>query len=325
MKYIAEELKKFSHQIKFAVENYTNHGVKQKDFDNALIGGLGGSGIAGRMIKNYFNDKLDFPIEVVSDYSLPKYIGSRSLVILSSYSGNTEETIAMYHDAKQRGCKIVVLTTGGQLLKLAQADGILYYLAEAASQPRMALGYPFTYLFLLFFEFLGQEKKADFLQISSRVAHNDDYITRSADLFKTFAHTVKNKFVIICDPVFEGIAIRFAQQIQENAKHEAFVSVIPESNHNVIETYYNDTHSNFVFFNSGFNKRTGLRFAFLKDLLKKHNGVIEEIHITDQSIATIFDTIFLLDWLSLQIADSLHAVSNTVPNIMALKGFLSNK
>jgi len=299
--------------------------VNLSEFDNALIGGLGGSGIAGRMIKNYFSDKLEFPIDVVSDYSLPKYIGKRSLVILSSYSGNTEETIAMYHDAKNRGCKIIVLTTGGELLKLAQADNILYYLAEAASQPRMALGYPFTYLFLLFFELLGQEKKSDFLHIADRVSHNEDYITRSADLFKTFASTVNNKFVIVCDPVFEGIAIRFAQQIQENAKHEAFVSVVPESNHNVIETYYNDTKSNFVFLNSGFNQRTNLRFAFLKDLLKKHNGVIEEIHISDQSLATIFDTIFVLDWLSLQIAHSLDAVSNTVPNIMELKGFLSNR
>lgn len=318
-----QELETFSSQIRFAVDKYTNHRISKDSVHQIIIGGLGGSGIAGRMVKNYFNDKLDIPVEVVSDYILPRYAGQGTLVILSSYSGNTEETLNLYHIAKEKGCKILILTTGGELLKLAQNDGYAVYLAEPGYQPRMALGYSFTYLFMIFFELLGQYKNVDMLKIGEMMENVSDYKARSAEIAGLFSATLRNKFVIITDPYFEGIAVRFAQQVQENAKLEAFVAVVPEANHNVIESYYSNLPSNYIFLNSGSNQRTNLRFYFLKELLQKYNAVSADVLSKDISLASVYATIYLLDWVSLQLAEKSGADAANVPNIQELKKFLS--
>lgn len=318
-----KELETFSSQIKFAVDNYSSHRIGKDSIRQIIICGLGGSGIAGRIVKSYFNDKLDIPIEVVSDYILPRYAGSDTLVILSSYSGNTEETISMYHIAKEKGCKIIVLTTGGEILKLSQKDGNGYYLAVEGYQPRMALGYSFTYLFLVLFELLGQVKQTDIRKIADMMSNVPDYIARAGEITGSLMPTIRNKFVIVSDPYFEGIALRFAQQLQENAKLEAFINVLPEANHNVIETYYGKQESNFIFLNSGLNQRTNLRFFFLRELLNKQEAVVVEVLSKDTSLGSIYSTIYLLDWVSLQIAEKIGVDPSIVPNILELKAFLS--
>ena len=152
MKYLSSELSRFSSQIKYATENYNLHDLKLTDFAQVLISGLGGSGIAGKIVKGYFQNKFLLPIDVISDYVLPAYVNERTLVIVSSYSGNTEESLAMYEDARAKNCTIIVLSTGGKLVEWAKRDKVLIYFAESEFPPRMALGYSLTYLFLIFFE-----------------------------------------------------------------------------------------------------------------------------------------------------------------------------
>lgn len=322
MKYLGKELERFSTQIQFSNDHYKAHGIHRKDIDHIIIAGLGGSGIAGRIVKNYFHDKIDLPMEVSSDYTLARYAGKRTLIILSSYSGDTEETLSMYDLAKEKGCPIIVLTTGGQLLQRAKADGHIVYLAEPGLQPRAALGYSITNLFLIVFELMGLDKKAELKKISQEMSAVEDFKSVTANYMKTFKNTPTHKYIIYCDPFFEGIAIRFAQQIEENSKLEAFVHVIPEANHNVLETYYHTLESNFIFINSGQNQRNNLRFFFVKELLEKLKVPMVEVKCVDASMNAIFRMIYELDWLSLQIADTVGAISNTVPNISELKKFL---
>src|SRR6185437_14161057 len=140
MKYQSKDLRQFPEQIRYAVANYKPSGIKFDQFDNILLCGLGGSGIAGRIIKSYFFDKCPVPIEVISDYVLPQYTGKRTLAILCSYSGNTEETLAMYDIAHAKGAVIIVIATGGKLAEKAVKDGFAFYQAMSGFQPRMALG-----------------------------------------------------------------------------------------------------------------------------------------------------------------------------------------
>ena len=323
MNYISQELKQFSKQIKFAIDNYKPHGITEGSISNIVICGMGGSGIAGRIVKSYFHDKIDVPVEIVNDYTLPRYTGPNTLTIFCSYSGNTEETVAAYQIAREKGCKIIAITGGGQLEAKAKADEKIVYPVKGGLQPRMALGSPLTYLFLILFDLLGQYKNADLEKIAEYASNTDDYIIQSGEIVNRFAEKVNNKYIIVCDPFFEGVAIRFAQQINENAKLEAFVNVLPEANHNAIESYYGKQNTNFIFLNSRGSTRTNLRFSFLKELLG--DAVTAEILVKDTSLNALYHTIYLLDWMSLQIANKVGAVSNQIANINSLKDFLSKQ
>lgn len=325
MNYLGKELEKFSNQIEYTVAQYQPHGLPITQFSNILICGLGGSGIAGRIVKAYFQDKFPLPIDVVSDYKTPAYVNAQTLVIASSYSGNTEETLAMYEDAKSKGATIIVLSTGGKIAELAKRDDFLLYIAESGFQPRVALGYSFTNLILIFSEFLGHHKSDDLKQIAHTVSHSNAFADEAGALVVACKNSYKGKYIIVADPLYEAVAIRFTQQLQENAKVEAFVSVVPEANHNVIETYYGKTSSNFIFLNSGANSNVNRRFGFLRELLERNNEKIVDITIKDTSLTTMFNVIYTLDWVSLQIAQLNNAVSNKVDNIAALKFFLDKK
>jgi len=322
MENLIHQLKAFSYQIQFALDHYAAHKIGRSQIDQVVIGGLGGSGIAGRIVKNYFADKLDLPIEVVSDYIFPRYVSSRTLIILSSYSGNSEETLALYTQAKEKKSPLIILTSGGELEKLALQDGHTVYKAEPGLEARMGLGYSLSYLLLIFFDILGQYKQSDLKKISESVSIPDNFIMDAKNLIKTFQGTIQNKFIVVTDPPFKGLGTRFVQQVQENAKSEAFLSILPEGNHNTLSTYTGDFHSNFVFLNSRSTHRTSLRFAFLKDLLSKHQPILE-VNVKDDTLSTLITTLYTLDWLAIEIASQKGADMGNSQNVIDLKNYLS--
>ena len=258
MKYLGEQLATFNKQMEYAMAHYQSHGKKIGQFKNIVISGLGGSGITGKIIKSYYLDKINIPVETVSDYQLPKFVNADTLVILCSYSGNTEETLSAYHDAKAKGAYCLTVSVGGKMSDLAAADGLLTYRAEGGYQPRVAFGYPITYVFLIFAELLGQDIQSELKEVIEHVSNVEQFKSSSLAVRNFFKTNIRNKYVIVASPDMEAVAIRFAQQVQENAKLEAFVVVIPEANHNVIETYYEQWASNYIFLNSGANERINL-------------------------------------------------------------------
>lgn len=322
MKYQQEYLAKFANQISHALNQYESHGLEVSNFDNIILSGLGGSGIAGRIAKSYFFSISSLPIEVISDYTLPSYAGKRTLAIMSSYSGNTEETLSMYAAAKAKGCTIVAITTGGQLAESAALDGYKIYNAETGFQPRMALGYSLSYLLLLFGE-LFQTPQADNLKNTiPALSDTSKFIEEAGKVFGTFNGELSHKMIVVTDYVTNPVGLRFCQQIQENAKAEAFLHELPECNHNVIESYYGKKDSVFFFINSNSNERTSLRYKFLADLLKKNGNNLIELNINGHSLSSILETIYVLDWLSLLIADARKVNSSLIENINALKNYL---
>ncbi len=322
MKYQSEQLKNFSKQIDFVLANYTKHQLKVSQFNNIVAGGLGGSGIGARIAKVLFMDKLAIPVEVISDYILPAYVNSKSLVILSSYSGNTEETLAMFDEAKERGATIICISTGGKLQQKAEENGVKVYPAEPGFQPRMALGYPLTTLVLI----LGELCKTDFSKqlkaISAKVSATEGYIENGKNIFEPYSKAIGKKFVFVADIYTEPIALRTCQQIQENAKGEAFLIVVPESNHNVIETFYGSFNTNFVLLHTNKHPRVKLRFDFLRNHFTSKQYTFSEIVIDDFNLETCFESIFNLDWFTLWLADAKKQNSIGIANINALKKFL---
>ena len=154
-----------------------------------------------------------------------------------------------------------------------------------------------------------------------------EHINNAIELFEQIKSDTDRKFIIVCDQYSSAIGLRFAQQINENAKAEAFINVLPETNHNVIETFYdyNNINSVFIFMDSHQNPRVSLRFDFLQELLKEQKLNILRYDFNDYSFKTIFDSIYSFDWLSLLIADARKVKSDEIPNINRLKSFLADK
>jgi glucose/mannose-6-phosphate isomerase len=327
MKYQKEALQKFPLQLAFALKNFTPHHLEVSKFNNIVFCGLGGSGIASHIVKAYFSAKCPLPMEVISDYTLPAYVNEKSLVILNSYSGNTEETINNFREAKARKATTIALTTGGELLELSKLNQNTYYLAETGFQPRMALGYSFTYLLLIVAELLKQDISSELSEIVGLLRQNEKHINEASLMFESIGKETRHKFIIICDQYSSAIGLRFAQQVNENAKAEAFINILPETNHNVIETFYDYNHLNsvFIFMDSHQNQRVSLRFDFLYELMKEQKLNLFRYDFADYSLKTIFNTIYYFDWLSLLIADVRQVKSDEIPNINRLKNFLSKK
>jgi glucose/mannose-6-phosphate isomerase len=324
MKYQSKDLAQFPEQIRYALAHYSSPGFSLDQFDNIVLSGLGGSGIAGRIIKSYFFDKCPLPIEVVSDYILPHYAGKRTLAIMCSYSGNTEETLAMYNEAKARGSKIICIATGGKLAEMAKNDDNLFYQALSGFQPRMALGYSLTYLILLFSELCGISGISNELQKAIEILNDEQkYLDDATAIFRKFEDALPAKLVVISDYYSNPIGLRFCQQIQENSKGEAFLHELPESNHNVIESYYGKLDSVFILLNSHSHSRTSLRFKFLTGVLKDNGNIIVDIDVDKNGLIPLLKIIYTLDWLSLLIADYKEVNSVNIKNINALKEFLA--
>ena len=121
---------------------------------NVVITGLGGSGIGGTIISEIAANQCPVPVSINKDYFLPEFVNEETLVIVSSYSGNTEETLCAMEIAMKRGAKIVCITSGGKVLEMAQDNKFDHIIVPGGMPPRSCLGYSFTQL-LYIFNFFG--------------------------------------------------------------------------------------------------------------------------------------------------------------------------
>lgn len=318
-------LENFTEQFEYVLENYTSHGLGIDDFDNIVLGGLGGSGIGAVLAKNWFFDKCPIPMEAVADYHLPSYINRKTLVILNSYSGNTEETLQMFEEAKAEGCHIIILTGGGKLKELATTNNLKTYDLKGGYQPRMTVGFGLGIICMIVGELMGEDYAPKIEEVKDHFEKNLGRQQESGKrIFDFFKDRARTKFVIVADRQFAPIAVRFTQQLNENSKLEGFVNVLPEANHNVIESYTDKLDTNFIMLYSNENERVAARFDFLISHLELENNKVLPLQIPEYSLTSIFDVIYRLDWVSVHLANELGSDLMNVPIIMNLKGFLSD-
>ncbi len=209
------------------------------DFRNIVVVGMGGSAIGGDLIRSYLSGKLVVPFVVCRNYQLPEFVDDETLVIASSYSGNTEETLAAVDDALGRKAMIVAMTTGGMLNEVARLNGIPCLSLPSGLQPRAALGYSFIPLLVLL-EKLGILKDVS-KDVNStiewlkheRELHIED-LPASDNAAKFVATHVHGKIPIIyCGPTLtDSVGVRWKGQLCENSKTLAFVNQYAEFNHN---------------------------------------------------------------------------------------------
>ncbi|MEY4314712.1 MAG: hypothetical protein RI977_89 [Bacteroidota bacterium] len=299
-------LQNFHEQLTYVLAHYHKHGKSVSQYNNIVIGGLGGSGIGGRIARLAFLQEMPVPVEVFSEYSLPAYANNKTLVILCSYSGNTEETLSMFAQAQSRGCEMICVAASGQLKALAETHHLPFYSVALGYQPRMTLGFGLGTLVMILGELMGKDMTATIQDVEAMFKSPEAIVARAKEMYEVFKPTIAQKFVVVCDLPYEAVAIRFCQQIQENAKGEGFVSVLPEANHNMIESYYEKHDTNFILLNSGGNAR------------------VNQYPVADASLMSQFEVIHATDWLSVWASDDKQVDNMQVGIIMKLKGHLEN-
>ena len=318
-------LENFTEQLDYVLENYTAHGLSLEGVDQVVLGGLGGSGIGAAIAKSWLFDQAPCPIITVNDYDLPAFVGERTLVILNSYSGNTEETLSLYQQARAANAQLLCLASGGQLEANCAQDGVLCHALPTGYQPRMTIGYGLSFLLMILGELFGIDHRPALEDIRQTFPEKKERQKDSAaQIFKFFSSNLKRKYVILADRYFGEVAIRFAQQLNENAKLEAFVQMIPEANHNVLESYTDRLDTNFIMLYSEQNQRVAARFDFLISHLEMENNKVLPLVVPEYDLYSIYDIIYRLDWVSVMMANELGAPLMEVPIIMNLKGFLAD-
>lgn len=225
-------------QVQFAAE-VVNGDHDDRPVEKVVIAGMGGSALAALLAKAWLSEALTVPFEVVRDYDLPGYVDASTLVIASSYSGNTEETLECLTQAQKRSAQLAVLAAGGKLVERAEEAKIARVVIPAGMQPRMAMLFNLRGLILLLANFGVVEKS-----LVDEVTSAGDWLRDESRNWLPDVPTDKNPAKQLAlgavgkTPVFYGghltgpAAYKWKISWNENAKNVAFCGLYPEVNHN---------------------------------------------------------------------------------------------
>ena len=199
---------------------------------NVCISGLGGSGIGGTIVSQLTAGDTKVPVVVNKDYNIPTFVGENTLFVASSYSGNTEETLAALAKAEEAGATIACITSGGKVLEIATSKGYNHIQIPGGLPPRAAFGYSSVQLFKLLAHY--EIIPASYVDQLENVPN---HLTSLKEEIKSIAADLTDKFfgkypIIYSDAGIEGVCVRFRQQINENSKMLCWHHALPEMNHN---------------------------------------------------------------------------------------------
>lgn len=280
-----------------------------------IICGMGGSAIAGDIISAYGQDKMAIPVWVQRNYGLPGWAGPNDLAVISSYSGDTEESLSAYHQAHKKGLRILGITSGGKLKTLCQQNHNPCLMIPGGLPPRGALGYSF-------FGLWGMLTKLGLIKASRSEAVEAISLleTLAADFAlenpapknqaKELAQKLQNHLPVIYSSVDSlwPVARRWTNQINENSKMLSYCAFFPELCHNEIVGWQELSHirqsTKIVMLSDREDHRSNeLRAGIISDILKTEAAGMIKVETRGQSLlARMFSAIFLGDMTSYYLA-----------------------
>ena len=207
--------------------------------NNIIITGMGGSAIGGDLLKDWAKNKIDIPIEVNRDYYLPSYANKKSLVMVLSYSGETEESLSSFLDALKKNCMICCISSGGNLINYAKRTKVPHLIVPCGMPPRAALPYLLTPLFMALEKYSSSRVSDEFddaIGILAQISkENSRKISTNNNYSKTLALNIGSSVPVIYGfGIYKSVARRFKQQFNENSKIPSRWDVFSELNHNEI-------------------------------------------------------------------------------------------
>ena len=305
--------------------------------DNVIIAGMGGSAIGGDVNRMLLRDELNVPIYISRNYQVPAWAKAHTLVIASSYSGETEETLSAVADARAKGCQICGITTGGELLDVLQKNDCDTVLIPTGLQPRAALAYSFVPMLYLL-KGVGLvasdaeqklKKTADLLESLRDNYSKADEENETWSLAKRVHGTI---------PIIYGetestavVALRWRSQFSENGKMLAFHNELPELNHNEIVGWENNpelfNHLSIIWLkDKSDHERVSMRQDVTGAILENVTKNQYEVAVAgDSRFERLLHLIHYGDWVSLWCAYLHNTDPSPIEKISYLKDQLSHK
>ncbi|MFA6295859.1 MAG: bifunctional phosphoglucose/phosphomannose isomerase [Patescibacteria group bacterium] len=305
--------------FKDVVKNYPKQFAKALDFakdvkiegqfENVIVCGLGGSALPVDMVISYLKSKnINFPISVCRNYTLPVEANEKSLIIASSFSGSTEETISCLNEALAKNYKVVGIARGKDILEICQSKNIPYiqYPDDGPTfQPRCASGYIFTSIVTILSKIKVLENIENDLTNLGKFLESINIEQEKAG--QELAPKLKNNIPLIYTTEFyrDSIARIFKIKLNENAKTQSFFNYFPELNHNEMVGFTNLVGKYFIIILQDPNDhdRNKKRMNIFKNLLEQKGISVEIILMKGNSVLEkIFASSLLADWTSYYLA-----------------------
>lgn len=323
-----EKIKGLPGQIMNSWEKGQSVEIKGKP-KNLVVTGMGGSAIAGDLLSDLLFQDLGIPLMVNRGYELPSFVNEDTLLLVSSYSGNTEETIYSLNEGLKKKAMIVIFTSDGEIAKTAEHNSLpRVKFPTGYNPPRSALGFSF-------FSMLGLIKKIFNVPLDDKDIKNliltlsklRDKLTNQNNEIITLAEALVNQIPLIyITRKLKSVALRWQTQINENSKTFAHINLIPEANHNEIvglefpREKIKQMHLILLRTENYENKQIKKRFLITKDLLKDSVGNITTVNAEGTNkLEDMFSLIYKGDFLSYYISRIIKIDPTPVKRIDLLK------
>lgn len=310
-------------------------GPYYRDAQHVVVLGMGGSAIGGDLVRTVTEDRALVPILVSRDYRIPAFVGSNSLVVASSYSGNTEETLAATQEALDRGAMVIAVTTGGSLGRIAGERGLPVLKFQYAAQPRAAAGFSFGLLLGLLAKLgyldeagLGMDEAIE--SASGNPAAFGPGVPSDANFAKQLALRIYGKLPVVYGAgILSEVARRWKGQFNENSKAWAYFEQLPELNHNAVVGYENPSDmaarlSVILLSSSSYHPRVAARVRITGEILRQRGITHEVVDAPGETpVAQMVNSIMIGDYTSYYLSVLYGSDPTPVRTIDFLKGELA--
>ncbi|MBN1136704.1 MAG: bifunctional phosphoglucose/phosphomannose isomerase [Anaerolineae bacterium] len=300
-----------------------------------VIAGMGGSAIGGDLAAEVAGPESSIPILVLRDYELPAHVDRHTLVIGSSYSGNTEETLAAFEAAHERGCPLVALATGGRLANLAQEWGAPLISFHYRSQPRAAMGFMLVSLLgvLRAMGAVGDVTAAldeATALMAGRMRELEPGSPQAYNPAKQLAGDIYGRMpVVVGAGPLAPVARRWKSEFNENSKGWSYFEVLPEMNHNAVSGIHfppglAERICMLFLTGAATHPRNRLRFDLTQQAFESQGVLCRRVEAPGQTaLAQILTAIQLGDYVSVYLAALYGADPTAIDDIVELKRRMS--
>ncbi len=301
------------------------------DWAGVLCLGMGGSGAGGMFLSTLADNSGGLPFVVWRDYGLPSWWGPEWLVIATSYSGNTEETISGVREVLDSGGTVIGISSGGEMKEiLSNSDGSLFVSVPGGQMPRSAFGHLFGTQLSVCWS-LGIMEKPSGKEINDmiqrlRSSSIEFDISGGNGLVVTMAESMlDNQIGIIAPTMLISAARRFANQLNENSDVFARPSELPEMNHNEIVAWAstNDSQHSIIYFScEGIHPRVSSRMNWMLENIENHNSWIIDCE-GESLLERLLYASHISDWISIALALLRGVDPSEMASIDELKSYIS--
>lgn len=294
------------------------------DCDNIVLCGMGGSAISGSVTADIFNAHSKIYIHTLRNPIIPEWMNERTLAVISSYSGNTLETIRMYERARSQGCKLIVITAGGKLKEMAERDGVLLMTIKNGMDPRHSIGFMIGYLACIM-KHTGTDLTDEFKRTIPELKRYRDELEKEDSRALDLSSSLKDKVtMLLFDGGMKSVALRWKSELTENGKYIAMTKPLSDLSelNDRNDFAHNGLHA-VIFARDVTEGSFADRAMQLLDSKAIGYDVLKAP--SDSTIYNILSMMMLGDYTSVRMADDRGADPRDVWPIMKLKKLLGER